>query len=102
MNKFFAKKFCTNNSSISGNSLLKSKKLSFAGKLVYFLSGAGLTFIFTYTNFMNQVKKNDAILKSDIEEIRKIVEKQNLEEKSLKDSKNAQHNTSETKSESSH
>lgn len=75
MNKLFVKKFCTKSESISTSSIKNSKNLTVTGKVVYFLAGTGLTLVFLYTNYMNQVKKRDALLKSEIEDYKKLADK---------------------------
>ena len=58
---------------------LKSNKLGMANKVTYFLGGMGITFSILYLQFMTYISKSDELIKSEIEEIKKMIEKQNLD-----------------------
>ena len=68
---------------------LKSNKLGMANKVTYFLGGMGIAFSILYLQFMTYISKSDELIKSEIEEIKKMIEKQNLDN-SLKTSKFSQ------------
>jgi len=57
-------------------SKIKFKKLR-SGKFAYFLGGFGISFGYLYFHFMSYISNIDESLKSDIEEIKKLIEQHN-------------------------
>ena len=58
---------------------LKSNKLVMANKVTYFLGGMGITFSLLYMHFMSYISRGDELIKNEIEEIKKMIEKQNID-----------------------
>lgn len=57
-------------------SKIKLNKLG-NGKVAYFLGGFGISFGYLYFHFMSYISNIDESLKSDIDEIKKLIEKHN-------------------------
>jgi hypothetical protein len=58
--------------------VIAKRKWGFANKFTFFLGGMGLTFSVLYFHFMNYIQKSDEIIKNDIEEIKRMIERDNL------------------------
>lgn len=61
----------------TANAVVK-KRFGFANKFTFFLGGMGLTFSVLYFHFMNYIQKSDEMIKNDIEEIKRMIERDNL------------------------